>query len=169
MTLQDQFTNVIIPGASSSHPTQNGDLSMTALPMSTFFGSSNSAPIPLGKVKGNFTTISKVDADLMYLINKHSKEMDENSQMLLDEEILMRKYFDDKFSAIESSFDLKNQSQTDFDCYKSLVSQFEAQCRKINNYAMMKHLRTFYDACGDSDLSLHLVREKISKVCLADF
>lgn len=76
MTLQDQFTKVIVPGASSSHPTQNGDLNMTALPMSTFFGTSNAAPTPVRKVKSNYTTVSKVDADLMYLINKHARDMD---------------------------------------------------------------------------------------------
>lgn len=78
----------------------------------------------------------------------------------------MRKYFDDKFAAIESAFNIKDQSQTDFVCYKSLVSQFESQCREITNYGLMKHLRTFYDACGDSNIDIHQIRQRISQVCL---
>ena len=79
---------------------------MASLPMSTFFGSSNRAPVPLKKLKGSYTNIDKVDADLMYFINRHAREMSEESQKLLDEEILMRKYFDDKFAAIERGFNI---------------------------------------------------------------
>jgi hypothetical protein len=72
----------------------------------------------------NVKKISKLDGDLFYYINRHSKKMSNESMNDLNNEILMRKHFDDMFAQIISGLDIVDQKKTDFDCYKALVNQF---------------------------------------------
>jgi glycosylphosphatidylinositol transamidase (GPIT) subunit GPI8 len=125
ITLGDFFTQVIVKAAASSHPTQNGDLSMQSMLLSDFFGQSNSSITPIPTTDKKKSKIQSVDSSLMYAINRHAKEMSKYSQEGLDNEIQMRKYFDDKFNAITFGIDIVQQKSTDFDCYKAIVNQFE--------------------------------------------
>lgn len=167
-TIQSQYL-VIKNGTEKSHPLQHGDLSITSMPVSNFFGSSsgdrttNQQHIVDGDKKRN--SVSKLDGKLFYLVNKHAREMSEQSEQELNQEIMSRKYYDDVFSKITEPFKIKDQKTTDFTCYRMLENLFIKECDTITDYAMMKYSSVFYDVCGDATIDSSSVATRMIEVC----
>lgn len=105
------------------------------------------------------------DIRLHYLIDRHSTQMSENSMNDLNEEIMMRKLFDDIFSNIQTLHaDVPLATDTDFVCYKDLINFFENQCGRFTEYGM-KYMRSFYDICQNKTEAVIDAKKMVMESC----
>lgn len=93
--------------------------------------------------------------------------MSENTMNELNEEIMMRKLFDDIFTEIQTLHaDIPLANDTDFDCYKDLINFFEAQCGRFTEYGM-KYMRSFYDICASKKEVVVDAKKMVMGSCVA--
>lgn len=144
-TLHDQF-QTILKKVNKSHPQQFGTTTITNDKVADWIGPKKSQETEADHIRIN-SAIDSRDIKLHYLINRHANEMSNDSMAALNEEIMMRKTFDDIFSEIKTLHaDVPLASDTDFDCYKDMINFFENQCGRFTEYGM-KYMRSFYDMC----------------------
>lgn len=85
----------------------------------------------------------------------------------LNEEIMMRKTFDDIFANIQTLHaDVPMANDTDFDCYKDMINFFENQCGRFTEYGM-KYMRSFYDICQHKTDAIIDAKKMVMEACSA--
>lgn len=165
-TLQGQFTN-ILKLVTQSHPQQFGDLTWTTDLVSDWINGPVSVEQEKRAENRTKNLVNSRDIKLHYLINRHANEMSENTMNELNEEIMMRKLFDDIFTEIQTLHaDVPLANDTDFDCYKDLINFFEAQCGRFTEYGM-KYMRSFYDICANKKEVVVDAKKMVMGSCVA--
>jgi legumain len=167
-TLQAQF-QVILQLVTQSHPQQYGDLTWTSQLVKDWIN--GPGPISAEDQKAHElrtkSLVNSRDIKLHYLINRHANEMSENTMNELNEEIMTRKLFDDIFTGIQTLHaDVPLANDTDFDCYKDIISFFEAQCGRFTEYGM-KYMRSFYDICANKKEVVVDAKKMVMESCSA--
>ena len=162
-TLQAQYLKVQ-QLTTQSHVMQYGDLSFTSNMVSTFVGNENPSSVSKSEKHDSLTNVR--DIKLMYLINRHAKLMTPETQSELNDEIKMRKYYDDLFISIKALHpEIPTALNTDFTCYKDMISSFEGACGKFTEYGY-KYMRVFYDLCNAESANKASVKSLFTKVCI---
>ena len=172
-TLSDQYVT-IVKNVNKSNPLQFGTKTWLSDTVASWTG-------PVAGEEQKFCNISNPhharvidsrDNRLHYLINMHAHEMSNESMNELNEEIISRKRFDDIFTIVKNSTpELSIASNTDFDCYKSMIDHFENKCGKFSDYGM-KYMRVLYDICYHASSNTQYVsmventKELIESSCL---
>jgi legumain len=164
-TLAAQF-QVMLTKVNLSNPLQFGTLSIANDLLNKWILPPLSQKAETTPVQRRNSVDSR-DVKLHYLINKHATQMNENSMNELNEEIMMRKMFDNIFTEIQALHaDIPVANDTDFDCYKDLINFFEAQCGRFTDYGM-KYMRSFYDICQNKKDAVVGAKTLVMKSCSA--
>jgi len=163
-TLEAQY-DVTRDKTTQSQVLQFGDLSIATLPVSDFLG----AQTPATKESKDYRYKSQWrvwDNKLNFLITQHSRKMTVQSMQALNKEILIRRTYDQVFGIITSAFPIEtavDADDTDFDCYRSITSEFYVNCGDITNYGM-RYMRTLYNLCS-GEFDKQLFSKKIHEAC----
>jgi legumain len=164
-TLDIQFQN-ILKLVTKSHPQQFGTMSWTSDLVADWIGPKSAIETEEIEQKHRSVVDSR-DIRLHYLIDRHATHMSENSMNELNEEIMMRKLFDDIFTGIKTLHeDVPMATDTDFVCYKDLINFFENQCGKFTEYGM-KYMRSFYDICQNKSEAVIDAKKMVMNSCSA--
>ena len=162
-SLQAQY-NLVKTKTAKSHVMQFGDLSFQAEPAGNFVGKGKSSQEV--ELKGG-SQVSSRDTHLMYLIHKHARLMNDESQEELNKEIMSRKLYDDTFKQISSIFGPLSPSETtDFDCYRDMIDTLESLCGKTSDYGL-KYFRVLYDLCDCKSCDKTPVKNTMAKMCIS--
>jgi legumain len=164
-TFDSQF-QIILTKTTQSNPQKFGTMSIGS---DLLLGWTNDSAAPVEKTveASKRNVINSRDIKLHYLIERHANQMSENSMNELNEEIMMRKLFDNIFSEIQTLHaDVPLATDTDFVCYKDLINFFEAQCGRFTEYGL-KYMRSFYDICQNKQSAVIEAKTLVMKSCSA--
>lgn len=160
-TLEQQFQN-ILKLVTKSHPQQFGDLSYTSDTVASWIGGSSQETTNASATRN---VVDSRDIKLHYLIDRHANEMSENSMNELNEEIMMRKFYDEMFVTVRALHaNSPVATDTDFDCYKDMINFHEAHCGRFTEYGM-KYMRSYYDICQHQKDSIVDAKKIVMETC----
>jgi legumain len=147
-TLQAQYTKLKAQ-VTKSNVMQYGDLSFTTEPVSNFIGSQKKSVAIGARQEGS--SVHSRDNKLMFLINRHSKHMNGETQDELNQEISSRRMYDEMFAELQTVTGTPNMAtQTDFECYQDMIETMESACGRTSDYGL-KYFRNLYDLCACSE------------------
>lgn len=164
-TLQQQFIAVqAMTTQSAVH--QYGDLSFVSEQIGNFVGNKGKKADVGETSETARSLVDSRDVMLMYLVNRHSRNMNADTQSELNKEIASRRFFDETFQSIKTLVGaLPKVTDTDFECYKDMIDTFEAACGKTTDYGL-KYLRVFYNICAHANVDKLAVKLFYSKKCM---
>ena len=164
-SLNAQFTTVQTL-TTQSHVMQYGDLTFLTESVNNFVGNENPTKGTVNTEARNSTLHDSRDIKLQFLANRHAKLNTKETLAELNEEIASRKLYDDVFSAIKSvTGEVAFSSTTDFDCYKDMISSFEAACGRVSDYGL-KYFRNLFNICASGAVNKNAVKDTFSKKCI---
>lgn len=165
-TLAAQY-QIMVQKTTQSNPLQFGDLSWNTDTVSAWIGTKTASANVTSSAERKAHMVDSRDVKLHYLIDRHAIHMSENSMNELNEEIMMRKLFDNIFAEVKTLHaEVPVAVDTDFVCYKDMIDFFEAQCGRFTDYGM-KYMRSFYDICGNKKEAVIEAKKMVMQSCSA--
>lgn len=162
-TLQSQYVK-LSKQVTKSQVMQYGDLSFTSEPVSNFIGNQKKKSVATG-ARTQGSSFHSRDNKLMYLINRHSMHMNDDTQEELNQEINSRRMYDEMFAELQSTMGTPNMANdTDFECYQDMIETMEASCGRTSDYGL-KYFRNLYDLCACSECDHKQAKFLLVKRC----
>jgi len=117
----------------------------------------------------SLSSLTQRDVKLNYLMAKHLKNGNLQTERAVHDELISRKTADHKFEDIIQLFGLPQNilstkvDVNNFDCLKAAVIEYEQTCGKFTDYSL-KYVKVLASLC--ENLSMEQTLEGVKKVCL---